>query len=373
MMEALGAIAAEPGEVPDCNCSFFKILFYFIFISSFFLFSFFHTHKHIPPTPQVRGCVHTRLSLQRGTVLLGRVLDINEQILYAAVTKSTLSDCGIPSSDFAWIENLSLCHPLGLFLLPTSNQALFYCILCQCVNDFVRIPQPCPACRVSERTRAGGWQALVGFLPGEIEGSSWREQQLCLSCLCIPLRHTLLCPSLEEDGILFGRLTHILAPGCCDHCVSSACCRVQSCPGCTWCSRRGGERQQHLLEGRVGVVLDSEFHLNLHWAGGDEAFAHRRALFSRAEASQGAEGLLPAWEKEVLGKAGREREGSRRCDPRLDVCQSAITDASVSIPTSSIWVQILWINQIAPLKAASRKKTKRAALLKGAVDILSLL
>lgn len=72
MMEALGAIAAEPGEVPDCNCSFF--LFYFI---SFF-FLFFHTHKHIPPAPQARGRVRTKLSLQRGTVLLGRVFDINE-------------------------------------------------------------------------------------------------------------------------------------------------------------------------------------------------------------------------------------------------------------------------------------------------------
>lgn len=47
MMDALGAIAAEPGEVPDCNCSF--ILFYF---------NFFHAHTHIPPTPQVH--VRTR-------------------------------------------------------------------------------------------------------------------------------------------------------------------------------------------------------------------------------------------------------------------------------------------------------------------------
>lgn len=38
MMEALGAIAAEPGEVPDCNYSFF--LFYFI---SFFFLFFSHT------------------------------------------------------------------------------------------------------------------------------------------------------------------------------------------------------------------------------------------------------------------------------------------------------------------------------------------
>lgn len=100
MMEALGAIAAEPGEVPDCNFSFF----YFIFIAFFFP----HTHIHIPPTPRARGRVRTRLSLQRGTLLLGRVFDINVQPLYAAVTKSTLSDCGIPTSDFAWIENLSL-------------------------------------------------------------------------------------------------------------------------------------------------------------------------------------------------------------------------------------------------------------------------
>lgn len=73
MMEALGAIAAEPGEVPDCNCSFF---FYFILFH--FSFFFFHTHKHIPPAPQARGRVRTKLSLQRGTVLLGRVFDINE-------------------------------------------------------------------------------------------------------------------------------------------------------------------------------------------------------------------------------------------------------------------------------------------------------
>lgn len=93
--------------------------------------------------------------------------------------------------------------------------------------------------------------------------------------------------------------------------------------------------------------------------------------FAGAEASQGAEGLLAAWEREVHWQ-GRERAGSR-CDPRLDVCQSAITDASVSIPTSSIGSKFLWINQIPPLKAASRKKPERAALLKGAVDILSLL
>lgn len=94
MMEALGAIAAEPGEVPDCNCSFFFSLIFILF-HFYFFFYFFHTHKHIPPTPQARGRVRTRLSLQRGTVLLGRVFDINEQLLYAAVTKSTLSGCGI--------------------------------------------------------------------------------------------------------------------------------------------------------------------------------------------------------------------------------------------------------------------------------------
>lgn len=120
----------------------------------------------------------------------------------------------------------------------------------------------------------------------------------------------------------------------------------------------------------MGVVLDSESPLSR--AGGGEAFAHRRALFSRAEASQGAEGLLPAWEEGVLWQ-GREREGSRRCDPRLDVCQSAITDASVSIPTSSIGSKFSGSTRLPPLKAASRKKTQRAALLKGAVDILSLL
>lgn len=75
-----------------------------------------HTHKHIPPTPQAHGHVCTKLSLQRGTVLLGRVFDIHEQLLYAAVTKSTLSDCGIPTSDFAWIENLNLVPSSRSFL-----------------------------------------------------------------------------------------------------------------------------------------------------------------------------------------------------------------------------------------------------------------
>lgn len=42
MMEALGAIAAEPGEVPDCNCAFFDSGFIF------------HTHTH-PPTLQARA------------------------------------------------------------------------------------------------------------------------------------------------------------------------------------------------------------------------------------------------------------------------------------------------------------------------------
>lgn len=179
------------------------------------------------------------------------------------------------------LKTLVSCHPLGLSLLPNSNQALFYCILCQCVNGFVRIPQPCPACRVLERTRAGGSQALVGFLLGEIEDSSGREQQFCLSCSCIPLRHTLLCPSLEECGILFGRLAHILAPGClwlsCQQwfSVGSGCCSIQrALPWLHWCSRRGEEREQHWLEGRVDVVLHSKCHLNLHCTGGGEAFAH---------------------------------------------------------------------------------------------------
>jgi len=44
MMEALGAIAAEPGEVPDCNCSFILFCFYFF------------THIHtFPPPPQAHA------------------------------------------------------------------------------------------------------------------------------------------------------------------------------------------------------------------------------------------------------------------------------------------------------------------------------
>lgn len=65
MMEALGAIAAEPGEVPDCNCSF---LFYFVFI-------FFLTHRHIPPHHK-RMQAHKAQCAERNYVLLSRVYDI---------------------------------------------------------------------------------------------------------------------------------------------------------------------------------------------------------------------------------------------------------------------------------------------------------
>lgn len=63
MMEALGAIAAEPGEVPDCNCSFFKILFYFIFISSFFFFT------HPTHTTSAWPCAHKAQSAERNCVV----------------------------------------------------------------------------------------------------------------------------------------------------------------------------------------------------------------------------------------------------------------------------------------------------------------
>lgn len=67
MMEALGAIAAEPGEVPDCNYSFF--LFYFVII-------FFLTHTHIPPTPQAHARARKAQFAERNCVLLSRVRDI---------------------------------------------------------------------------------------------------------------------------------------------------------------------------------------------------------------------------------------------------------------------------------------------------------
>lgn len=51
MMDALGAIAAEPGEVPDCNCSF--ILFYFIFS---------RTYTHSSPHT-TSACAQTRGSV----------------------------------------------------------------------------------------------------------------------------------------------------------------------------------------------------------------------------------------------------------------------------------------------------------------------
>lgn len=124
MMEALGAKLLSLGKCLTVIV-LFLFHFYFTFISFFNYFPPTHTHKHIPPTPQARGHVCTRLSLQRGTVLLGRVFDINEQLLYAAVTKSTLSDCGIPHQTLPGLKTLILCHPLGLFLLPNSNQALF--------------------------------------------------------------------------------------------------------------------------------------------------------------------------------------------------------------------------------------------------------
>lgn len=207
MMEALGAIAAEPGEVPDCNCSFF----YFIL----FLFFFFFTHINTSHPHHKRVAVCAQGSVCREELFCWvECLTSMSNFSMQQLPKAHWVVVAFEHQTLPELKSLILCHPLGLFLLPSSNQALFYCISCQCVNDFVRIPQPCPACRVVERTRAGGWQTLVGFLLGKIEDSSWREQQLCLSCLCIPLRHTLPCPSLEEYGILFGRLAHILAPGC---------------------------------------------------------------------------------------------------------------------------------------------------------------
>lgn len=65
MMEALGAIAAEPGEVPDCNCS---CLFYFGFI--------FFTHIHTSPTHHKRMCAHKAQFAERNYVLLSKVYDI---------------------------------------------------------------------------------------------------------------------------------------------------------------------------------------------------------------------------------------------------------------------------------------------------------
>lgn len=56
--------------------------------------------------------------------------------------------------------------------------------------------------------------------------------------------------------------------------------------------------------------------------------------FAGAEANQGAEGLLPAWEEEEVHWQGRERERERgKQEVRPSV---SVTDAPVSIPTRRI-------------------------------------
>lgn len=66
MMEALGAIAAEPGEVPDCNCSFFKFYFIsFLFLLFSLFFSFPHTQTHPTHTTSTWPCVHKAQSAER--------------------------------------------------------------------------------------------------------------------------------------------------------------------------------------------------------------------------------------------------------------------------------------------------------------------
>lgn len=65
MMEALGAIAAEPGEVPDCNRSF---LFYFVII--------FFSHIHTSPPHHKRMHAHKAQFAERDYVLLSRVYGI---------------------------------------------------------------------------------------------------------------------------------------------------------------------------------------------------------------------------------------------------------------------------------------------------------
>lgn len=63
MMEALGAIAAEPGEVPDCNCSFFISFFSFLFLFKFFFPT--HTQTHPTHTTSTWPCVHKAQSAER--------------------------------------------------------------------------------------------------------------------------------------------------------------------------------------------------------------------------------------------------------------------------------------------------------------------
>lgn len=244
MMEALGAIAAEPGEVPDCNCSFFFILFYFIFLSFFFT----HINTSHPHHKRVAVCAQSSVCREELFCWV-ECLTSMSNFSMQQLPKAHWVIVAFEHQTLPGLKSLVLCHPLGLFLLPSSNQALFYCILCQCVNDFVRIPQPCPACRVLERTRAGGWQTLVGFFLGKIEDSSWREQQFCLSCLCIPWGPRCRIPLWRSMGSSLEDLHTSLLQGACDNCVSSgwlfAVAAAESrepCPGCAWRSRRGAER-----------------------------------------------------------------------------------------------------------------------------------
>lgn len=144
MMEALGAIAAEPGEVPDCNFSFF----YFIFIAFFFFFPT-HTYTSHPHHKRVAVCAQGSVCREEQFCWVGFLTSMCN-LSMQQLPKAHWVIVAFQHQTLPGLKTLVSCHPLGLFLLPNSNQALFYCILCQCVNDLVRIAQPCPACRVWE-------------------------------------------------------------------------------------------------------------------------------------------------------------------------------------------------------------------------------
>lgn len=187
--------------------------FYFIFISFLFLFKFFiptHTntshphHKHVAMCAQSSVC---REELFCWVEFLTSMSNFSmQQLPEAHWVIVAFQQQALPG-----LITLILCHPLGLFLLPNSNQALFYCILCQCVNDFVRIPQPCPAGRVGEDQ---SWRVTSSarILPW----GAWGWLLEGAAVLSLLLMHSPLCPSLEEYGILLEDLHTSLLQGACD-------------------------------------------------------------------------------------------------------------------------------------------------------------
>lgn len=147
MVEALGAIAAEPGEVPDCNCSFFILVL------------FFFTHIHTSPPHHEHTCTQGSVCREKLFCWVEYVTP-SEQLLYAADTKSALSNCGIYTSDFGRMENLSLVPPCSSVLAASSKWALFIAFCASVLNDFVRTPRSCPACGFLGRVSQ--WVTSVG-------------------------------------------------------------------------------------------------------------------------------------------------------------------------------------------------------------------